>query len=247
MARNNDHLNLRVGAYYGSGALGIALMAFTAWPWTAVLLWPAFSLACVAAGYFGLGSAIYRKREGRVPLPNRLLLAPAFLGQRWSWQHYRRSCRPWDAVAPNLLIGRILTNFEARQLAAEGVTAVLDLTAEFSEPPALRALTYCNIPLLDLTAPTPRELKQATQFIGQQIAAGATVYVHCKVGYSRTAAVVGAYLLASHGTSSLEETVTRLRSARPGLVIRPEARLALEAFASGEGRGDSERTVEPIT
>jgi len=57
------------------------------------------------------------------------------------------------------------------------------------------------------------------------------VYVHCKIGYSRSAAVVGAHLLASGLTSSVAEAETCLRRARPSIVIRREAMEALRRFA----------------
>ena len=56
------------------------------------------------------------------------------------------------------------------------------------------------------------------------------VYVHCKVGYSRSAVVVGAYLLASGAAASAEEAIARLRAVRPSIVIRPEAVAALQGY-----------------
>ena len=67
-------------------------------------------------------------------------------------------------------------------------------------------------------------------FIGEEAAKG-TVYVHCKVGYSRSAAVVGAYLLASREVGSVDEALARLRKVRPSIVVRPEAMAALRIYA----------------
>jgi protein phosphatase len=58
-------------------------------------------------------------------------------------------------------------------------------------------------------------------------AACGVVYVHCKVGYSRSAVVVGAYLMKSGAVGSADEAIARLRAVRPSLVIRPEAAAAL--------------------
>lgn len=52
--------------------------------------------------------------------------------------------------------------------------------------------------------------------------------MHCKAGYSRTAAVAGRYLLASGQADSASEVMSILRDRRPGIVIRPEARAAIE-------------------
>jgi SAM-dependent methyltransferase len=92
-----------------------------------------------------------------------------------------------------------------------------------------------------------RQTIEATHAAGQpvrilDIAAGAgryvletiqrgTVYVHCKIGYSRTAAAVAAYLLASGNARTPNEAMALLRRARPSIVIRPEAREAIVEYA----------------
>jgi len=84
--------------------------------------------------------------------------------------------------------------------------------------------------VLDLTAPTRGKLDTAVSFITNQIDRG-TVYVHCKIGYSRPAAVVACYLLASGKIQTSDEAMQRLRKVRPSIVIRPEARRAIVEFA----------------
>jgi protein phosphatase len=110
------------------------------------------------------------------------------------------------------------------------VAAVIDLTGEFSEARPLVAVNYLHLPVMDLTAPTVAHLQAAIDFIRAQAARG-IVYIHCKIGYSRTAAVAGAYLLASGRAESAEAAIAMLRSARPSMIIRPEARAAIEIFA----------------
>ena len=222
--------NVRIGGYYAVGAAAVLAAAPAVWPWGVFLVWPAAALAIVAAAYFGLGPGIYRKTDGRLPPSARFVLLPALVGQYLSLVYYRRQCRPWDEVAPGVLIGCALNENEAAAAVGQGVTAVLDLTAEFSAPAAFRAKRYRNLPILDLTGPTQEQLHEAVEFIAEEAAQG-RVYVHCKIGYSRSAAVVGAYLLASHQAESVEEAVARLREVRPSIVIRPEALEALQAFA----------------
>ena len=222
--------NTRVAAYYGVGAVVLLPIIAVGWPWTAILIWPAAALAIVASGYLGAGPSIYGKRDGVVPLRARLLLAPTLIGQHLSWRHYRHRSHAWDEATPGLLMGRVLTRSESGDLVEAGATAVLDLTAEFSEPGPLRALDYRNLALLDLTAPSAEQLQEAVDFVADRIEAGGTVYVHCKVGYSRTATVVGAYLMARRICNGLRETVDRLGEARPGMVIRPEAMEALRSY-----------------
>jgi hypothetical protein len=257
--------NRRIGAYYLTAAVASGFLAAWQWPWGGVFLWPAAACTIAAAGYFGMacglgfGPGMYRKTGGRIPWYVRILLAPLLIGQHASLWHYRRQCRAWDAVTPNLWIGRKLSNTEAAEAMWQGVTAVLDLTAEFSEAETFLAvqggqshfygdnvdregciqcaakigtvpgIMYLNVPILDLTAPTPEQLRQCVDFIEKQARDG-IVYVHCKIGYSRTAAAAAAYLLADGQASSAEEAMSRLRAVRPSIVIRPEAAAAIRDF-----------------
>jgi hypothetical protein len=95
----------------------------------------------------------------------------------------------------------------------------------------LLTVNYRNIAVLDLTAPTQEQLRDAAEFIARQVAHG-IVYVHCKIGYSRSAAAVGAFLLASGRAATPEDAVARLRQVRPTIVVRPEAMEALRRFAA---------------
>jgi membrane-associated phospholipid phosphatase len=222
-------VNRRVGLYYAACTIVLAALAFMAGPGSWLLLWPAASLGLVAAAYFGMGPGIFRKSRGRLPASSWLMLWPVLLGQRLSLIHYARQCRPWDVLTDRLWIGRKLSNAEAREAVAHGVTAVLDLTGEFSEARPFLAVAYRPLPVMDLTAPTPSQLDQAVAFIREQSARG-VVYVHCKIGYSRTAAVAGAYLLASGQARTVEQALAILRAARPAIVIRPEAVTAIRAY-----------------
>jgi membrane-associated phospholipid phosphatase len=225
--------NPRLGAYYAAGSLVLLALSWPLRPWGAFLLWPAGALAVTAAGYLGVGPGIYRKRDGRLPFTTRFVLAPVLLGQYLSLLYYRRQCRPWDAVTPSVWIGRQLSRDEAGDAIGAGVTAVVDLTAEFTEASPLRALHYCNVPILDLTSPTEAQLSEAVRFIADEAKSG-IVYVHCKIGYSRSAAVVGAHLLASGAAADVDTALAILRQARPSIIVRSEARQALTKFAAAE-------------
>jgi protein-tyrosine phosphatase len=221
--------NRRVGSYYLIGAFALALVIALFRHWTYLLLWPAISFGIVASAYFGAGPGIFRKTNGRLPLSTWWTLGPCLLGQHLSLLYYRLQCRPWDEVTPGVWIGRRLNNREASAAVRAGVTAVLDLTSEFSEAKAFRATCYRNIPILDLTAPSQKQLQEMAAFIREQSEKG-IVYVHCKIGYSRSAAAVGSFLLASGTCGGAAEAVVLLRRVRPSIVIRPEALSALIHF-----------------
>jgi protein phosphatase len=170
------------------------------------------------------------------------VLATCLLGQYLSLLYYRSQCRSWDEVTPRIWIGGKLGARSANKVLRAGVTAVLDLSAEFSEAKPLRKVNYRNIPVLDLTAPTQAQLAEMSEFIANNSRNGA-VYVHCKIGYSRSAAAVAAYLIMSGKAKTAEKAFTIIRRVRPSIVIRPEVISALSEFASrthrSPGREDS--------
>jgi protein phosphatase len=159
------------------------------------------------------------------------VLAPCLLGQYLSLLYYRSQCRSWDEVTPQIWIGGKLGSRFAKRALCCGVASVLDLSAEFSEAKPFRKINYRNIPVLDLTAPTQAQLAEMGEFIGDHSRNGA-VYVHCKIGYSRSAAAVAAYLIMSGKANTAEEAFAIIRRVRPSVVIRPEVISALSEFAS---------------
>jgi predicted protein tyrosine phosphatase/membrane-associated phospholipid phosphatase len=221
--------NRTIGTRYAAGALLLAAGALAFWPWGSLLLWPAVSLAIMALGYIALGPSVFRKENGVVPWSTWWALGPALLGQHLSRFYYRRHCRAWDEVTPNVWIGSALSEREAQRAVESGVTAVLDLTAEFTAAKPFRATDYVNNQILDLTAPTLSQLGDIAAFIKEQSEAG-IVYVHCKIGYSRSAAAVIAWMLASRQVETVEDGITRLREVRPSIVVRPEIRAVLDEF-----------------
>lgn len=237
-----SHRNPRIGAYYSVGC-GLSLaLAWAAWPYGAALLWPAAALGWVAAGYFGYSRGVYTKQAGRLARGNELFMAPVIFGQWVSLKYYATQSATWNELTPRIWIGRRLTHAECQEAVGKGVTAVLDLTAEFSEAAPFLGVDYLNLAVLDLTAPTPAQLEEAARFIHERAEKG-TVYVHCKVGYSRTAAAVGAYLLRYAVARDVDEVVKMLEAARPGIVVRPEVREALHAFTAAGARSAASPTA----
>ena len=222
-------VNRRIGSYYAAGAAVVLLMGAIFWPWGVLLLWPTIALGIVAITYLGAGPIVFRKTKGKLPWSTRFVLAPCLLGQYLSLLYYRSQCRPWDEVTPRIWIGGKLGARSANKALCSGVTAVLDLSAEFSEAKPFRKINYRNIPVLDLTAPTQAQLAEMGEFIGNHSRNG-VVYVHCKIGYSRSAAAVAAYLIMSGKANTAEEAFAIIRRVRPSVVIRPEVISALSEF-----------------
>jgi 1-acyl-sn-glycerol-3-phosphate acyltransferase/predicted protein tyrosine phosphatase/membrane-associated phospholipid phosphatase len=213
--------NPRIAFYYLTGTATFLVLAIVFWPAGGLFLWPAVSLAIVSAAYAGAGPWAFAKLDGRLPPATWLMLWPYLIGQRASLAWYGRQCRAYDAVTPNVWIGRVLTEQEARHAVDAGVVAVVDLTPDFNEPAIFTRLPYLNVPTVDLTAPDQASLQRAVRFVTTHAQRG-IVYVHCKIGYSRSAAVVATYLMASGHARTVDEALLMIRRARPQAVIRPE-------------------------
>lgn len=222
-------VNHRVGSYYAAGAMVLGLTGAIFWPWGVLILWPAIALGIVAIAYFRTGPIVFRKTAGKLPWSTRFALAPCLLGQYLSLLYYRRQCRPWDKVTPQIWIGGKLGCRSANKALCSGVVSVLDLSAEFSEAKPFRKINYLSIPLLDLTAPTQAQLVEMSEFIAHESPNG-PVYVHCKIGYSRSAAAVTAYLIMSGKAKTAEQAFAMIRRVRPSVVIRPEVISAMSEF-----------------
>lgn len=249
---------LEIGAGYAGGAVGAAAFVVIGWPWTLPFAWVSLATGLVACGYFGAGPRVFAKSTGRLGTWNRIALAPYLAAAELSLRLQRHGRPAWAEVAPGVLLGRRIDEHEAPDLVAKGVSAVLDLTAEFDETVALRGLAYANVPVLDLTAPTAADLDAAVAFIREHVshrselathrpapvrsqsAAAPVVYVHCALGCSRGAAAVAAYLLSERIAATVDDAVDILTSARPGVVVGDETRAALEVFRR---RRDAEISV----
>lgn len=185
-------------------------------------LWPAVACVLVALGYAWAGPAVYRRRDGLLTWPARIVLGPVLAAQWLSWRHYGRQAAALDHVVDGVWIGRHSGEREADALVASGISAVVDLCNAFNEPLAFRTIKRLELPVLDLTAPSQAQMDAAVAFIEQHRSDG--VLVHCKAGYSRSAAIVAAWLIRTDRAASADEAFDILRSVRPRIVIRPEIR-----------------------
>ena len=230
----------RIAALYGGGAVALGLLALAAPPVTWLLLWPALSLALVAAAYGGLGPRVFGKRDGRIPWLRRLLLAPYLAGAHLSLRLQTRARPPFVQIVPGLLMGRRLS---AREAARLPVRAVLDLTAELTEAAPLRRRTHLTLPVLDLTAPSAAQLEAGVRFIARHRSAG-PVYVHCALGYGRAACLVAAYLMESGIANTPADALALVRAAQPRVHLNAGQ---LDALSRRYGPGAAARIGSPIS
>lgn len=218
-----DKKRRKLATYYGLGALAFALAGIALGGWALWLCYPAVSLALVAVNYLWRGAAGFQKRgDGSMTLAARLLFAPyqfgAFLNSRW-WT--RREPASGE-VRPGVHLGRIPSRFD-RTSRNDG--SIVDLAAEL---PAWRRVPVRAVPMLDLVVPPAASLVEAARAIEAARGQG-TVLVCCALGYSRSAAAVATWLLASGQAGSVEEAVAILRAVRPRIVLGSDAEAAIAA------------------
>lgn len=192
-----------------------------------LLLYPALSLALVALAYARGWSNFLQKTGGRLPLSTRILFAPWLFGICLAWKYHRRRSRSCAWVRSNLVFGRRLDRRELEQLQQEGIGAVLDLAPEVKVRFPQQHLAYCHVPILDFTTPDPQQIRQAVEFIRQH-SRYTKVYVHCAMGYFRSATIVTA-LLCSEGMDTTQ-ALDKLRTVRPGIIVPEQALWRIRAL-----------------
>jgi atypical dual specificity phosphatase len=127
--------------------------------------------------------------------------------------------------------------FDLRSLAALGVTDLVCLEEYRAVPDALieaHGLTPRWFPTADLVAPEAGEFQRLCAAIGERIAQGGSVVVHCRGGLGRTGTVLAGYLVWSgHEPAS---ALGRVRRIQAGYVQTAEQEASLWRLAEHRGR-----------
>lgn len=146
---------------------------------------------------------------------------------RFYWIEHARlagSSRPGGARGDRL-------ECDLRELQAYGIDAIVSLT----ETPlderavAVAGMDYTHIPMVDMAAPTLRQLLDALGAIDTAHANQRTVLVHCLAGQGRTGTVLAAWLIRQGMTTG--EAIARLRLVCDRAVENDAQIACLRAFA----------------
>lgn len=212
--------------------LGIVLVVLglvqRGWFLVAVWLGGDFLVLGVAHG-LGLHGVLGKRADGALPLWSWLAFFPLLVYTILTWHIIRLFSREpaSDPVTEQLVVGRRLLRFEF-----DGeFDNVVDLTAEFSEPAALRAApAYRSFPILDGSAPTPEALRAAVE----SLQPGRT-FVHCAQGHGRTGLFALALLLSSGLACSVEDGLRILLRVRPAIRLTREQLRCIRLYAEDMG------------
>lgn len=173
----------------------------------------------------GLHRVFGKRGDGTLPYWSWIVFLPLFIYITIVWHLIRLLSREpaHNAVTEELVVGRRLLESEL----PEEFENFVDLTAEFSEPPAIRrSPSYQCLPILDGTAPTPEALRAAVGALRP----GRT-FVHCAQGHGRTGLFALAVLLRSGAAGSVEDGLEMLTAARPGIRLSKDQHRCIQSFA----------------
>lgn len=126
----------------------------------------------------------------------------------------------WDEVDEQLILGALPLKRFHPQLRQLGVTAVLNMCAEWEDPLeelAADGIVYHRVPTVDFFPPEYEQILEGVQFVSEQTEAGGRVYVHCKAGRGRSAMVVMCWLMHNKQMAP-EEVYEYLLTKRPQVI-----------------------------
>jgi protein-tyrosine phosphatase len=138
-----------------------------------------------------------------------------------------------DWVSERIMAGRNpLSAQDVAWMESQGITHILDLReAREWKPPKFghialeaiqqRGLHRLHLEVMDMNAPKAQTFKSACDFIEEALAQPETkVYVHCRAGMERTAAILIAYHAKTNGIT-YDEALHELKKGRPILEPLP--------------------------
>lgn len=231
---------MKIALYYLLPTVLFLILTFISSHWMLQLLfgWIALSLFIVSSAYWLNSASIFRKRSnGSLPWYSRWLFIPIFVFSRG----YNFLARRYDKVPPiqritnKVYLGARLIEDDIPQLNAEGITAVLDVTAEFAAldwATSDEGIQYLNIPILDHAIPTDDQLSQAVRWLHAQQAGQKKILVHCALGRGRSVLVLAAYLFSQQNSRSAEQAVALIKAVRVTARLNKRQLKALRQFAA---------------
>lgn len=217
--------HIKIGLYYLVFAIGLMILAFKLS--SLFVLYLFVSVFAVSAIYaFGLNEFLLTKNR-YLNVLQRLILLPYFIGSHLSWRYYQRKIPFLSQLNERIYFGRQANNKEYAQLKQLGITHIINLCPELIFNRSEIAQQRFNF--LDLTMQSPVQISTVIEAIESSLTNdNDKVYIHCKLGMSRTILVISAYLLQQGKTN--EQISAFLQQTRPFYVKSKYMQINLQLF-----------------
>jgi len=221
---SRDGRRFRISALYLAGAVVAAALAVRTGGAAWLLLWPAGALMLVAAIYASGRPEWFRKTDGQMAPPVICLLGPYLLGAWLNLLWWARNETASDEIASGVRLGRLPRRAERDR---DAIASLVDLAAEL--PVDTAGIRYRSVPMLDRVVPEVAQLNAAVEAIND-LQGNRPTLVCCAAGYSRSAAAVAAWLVASGRAASVDESIAWIRARRPRIALGPADHARLEEW-----------------
>ncbi|SEL33072.1 Diacylglycerol kinase family enzyme [Colwellia chukchiensis] len=201
-----------------------------------IFAWLGFSLALVSLAYiFDLPWIFRKKQNGSIPVYIRWLFIPFLLGTQLynAWARKHDKVPALQKIDDKLFLACRLFPSDIANLEAEGITAILDVTAEFDGldwSAESQQLNYLNLPVLDHKSPAAKQLTQAIHWIENQLLNSNAVVVHCALGRGRSVLVMAAYLLSKDKSLTVAQALEKIQGIRATAGLNKTQLSALSGF-----------------
>ena len=204
--------SFKMSKNYGLVSLICFTLAFLIQGMAWLLLWPAIALLFITLGYLGAGASVFQKTsDGTISPSAAILLLPYRLFASCTYHYFAKQCKQPSVVNEHIILG-------GRPLYPLQAKAVLDMTCEWPRNFYSQGLTYCSQPQIDLLPLSSADIEQSVHTMDKLAKSGA-VYIHCKLGYSRSATVAVAWLVHRGKAKNIDDAVKIVNEARPQVVL----------------------------
>jgi len=153
----------------------------------------------------------------------------------------RVSSRRWyDKVDPTIILGALpfRSDYTHKMIQKENIGGVVSMNEDYelqlfsyqTEGWKKLGVNFLQLSTTDIfQAPNQEKLRNGVEFINDYRDTDKTVYVHCKAGRTRSATLVGCYLMKVNNWSP-EEAVEHMKSVRPHILLHNKQWEALRQY-----------------
>ena len=144
-------------------------------------------------------------------------------------------------IQPDLAVGGRVDPLNVPRLAKLGIGGVVDLRAEESDDPSLLArhgLRFLHLPMLDCSPLTHQQMRDGSQWVSEQRAAGRKVLIHCQHGVGRSVMLASAVL--NREGVPVDDALARIKARRPQTALNQEQLTAIQEYGQVGGVGAAE-------